>query len=119
MAEVQSSVCGLVYPNTSNSTGAGWHGTGVAEALSVHLSFDSAASMCFIEASPRPSQPVIGGSILASPILVFGSNVSSEWHSLEDFHLKRPSVCQMQGLIYHSWPEIWKHWVWPLWVTSS
>lgn len=65
---------------------------------SVHLSFDSAASRCSSEASPRPSPPVIGGSILASPFLVLGSNVSSGWYSLEDFHLKRP-VCQMQGSI--------------------
>ncbi|KAK9957703.1 hypothetical protein ABG768_011926 [Culter alburnus] len=65
----------LVLPHSSSTSGAGCHGTDVAEAASVRISPDRLAPGSSGESTPGGGQPNTGGSLLANQNMVLGPSV--------------------------------------------
>ncbi len=66
----------LVLSDSSSSTGAGWYGTDLAEALSVHLSPDRSAPGSSRESVPGRGPSVASSLVLAGPSMVLGPDFS-------------------------------------------
>ncbi len=66
----------LVLSNSSSSTGAGCHGTDVAEASSVRFFPDRSAPGSSDESAPGRGQTTSGSTILAGPNMVLGPDFS-------------------------------------------
>ncbi len=74
----------LVLSNSSSSTGAGCHGTDVAEASSVRLSPDRSAPGSSGESAPGRGQSTSGITVLARLSMVLGPDFSPRWLSMGD-----------------------------------
>ncbi len=79
-----SAMSPLVLSTSSSSTGAGCHGTDVAEASSVRLSPDCSAPRSSGESAPGRSSAAISSPVLAGLSMVLGSDFPPRWLSLGD-----------------------------------
>ncbi len=79
-----SAMSPLVLSTSSSPTGAGCHGTDVAEASSVRLSPGCSAPRSSGESAPGRSSAAISSPVLAGPSMVLGSDFPPRWLSLGD-----------------------------------
>ncbi len=106
-----SAMSPLVLSTSSSPTGAGCHGTDVAEASSVRLSPGCSAPRSSGESAPGRSSAAISSPVLAGPSMVLGSDFPPRRLSLGDSS-QEGSPLTSGGL--HPRPEMSKFWVWPL-----
>ncbi len=108
-----SAMSPLVLSTSSSPTGAGCHGTDVAEASSVRLSPDCSAPRSSGESAPGRSSAAISSPVLAGPSMVLGSDFPprrSPW----EIPVRRDLLSQAGCTLVHPHPELWRLWVWPL-----
>ncbi len=77
----------LALSDSSSSTGAGCHGTEVAEASSVHLPPDCSAPGSSGESSPGRGSSFVSSPVLARPSMVCGPGSPARRLSMGDSHL--------------------------------
>ncbi len=108
-----SAMSPLVLSTSSSPTGAGCHGTDVAEASSVRLSPGCSAPRSSGESAPGRSSAAISSPVLAGPSMVLGSDSlldGSPW----EIPVRRDLLSQAGCTLVHPHPELWRLWVWPL-----
>ncbi len=81
-----SAMSPLVISDSSSSTGAGCHGTDVAEASSVCLSPNRSAPGSSGESVPERGQSTSGSTVLAGPNMVLWLDFSPWWLSMGNSH---------------------------------
>lgn len=101
----------LVLSSSSSSTGAGCHGTAIAEAAAVRLSPDFSAPGSSGESAPGRGQSTFGSTVLAGPSMVLGPDFSPRRLSMGD---SSQEGSPLTGGGHAPAPELWKLWVWPL-----
>ncbi len=82
----------LVLSDSSGSTGAGCHGTDVAEALSVRFSPNRSAPRSSGESAPGQGQSISGSTVLAGPSIVLGPDFSPQRLSMGDSRQEGPPL---------------------------
>ncbi len=108
----------LVLSDSSGSTGAGCHGTDLAEASSVRLSPDRSAPRSSGESAPGRGPYAAISPILAGPRMVLVPDFSLRRLSME-IPVRRDLLSQTRGTLVHPRPKLWRLWVWPLRGHSS